>query len=34
MIIINEYSGDTLVEYHDITYIRIDADFEFHLYLN
>ena len=34
MIIINEYSGGTKVEYHDITYIHIDADFDFHIYLN
>ena len=34
MIVINEYSGDSLVEYHEITYINIDASFDFHLYLN
>jgi len=32
--IIHEYSGDINVEFHDITYLNVLSDFEFHIYLN
>lgn len=34
MITINTYRGDATIEYHEIMYIHIDADYDFHLYLN